>query len=946
MILILIWVMVMMRPHSFHHSVMGTPMQLHKNIIMIAIASSLAACGSSSTKAPEFDQASYSFSTDEDVAVSGSVSATSNKSLTYTLTGSASNGTLALESDGSFTYTPSDDFNGSDSATIQASDGKKTASTTVTITVNAVNDAPVIVTDAIQVKSSAETSFTLSATDVDGDTITFALVSAPESGTITLNEDGTGSYTAETLEEITGSFTVSYTDGVISTPIEAEISLQAAVGTSEDKSAYYYSSSLSHLKKAEALRDKLNDDEAENEVNTELAAGYYVAGLDSTAESFIDSITTLDEQARAYRAAGVSLDTLGRSDEASDLRLLSQTRYNQYIAEKGLDNIAKDDATFFLTLIRNYTDAGQYNEAQQLLTVLVTYALSAKEDEYTSTYGSFLTAFRDYAENDVENYLADPTETNLASAIDAIENYASLVLETAPYLQRSGTYEGEPTDRIKALYIFWAAELAFTINDIELAKEYLAEVFASYCVVGYDEENVTDISEYCEVTREVYTYPMSLAAGLYEYLYPESTENPALAVLDEYGTSTYINRGYAATYAGRIVNAVKAGAAVAEAVTEAYTYFEGEGDYHGLYQALTEYRPTQPRAATVLYREGYTSEAIELLNLANDVLLSPEHYDDTSSVTNNTGWLGCYRLTELQAEFGGDVSTQLTNCKSLVDTYFTTENGATSANAIGAHFDLLMAIIDFGNDADLYAGVVTAVEAEIDALEDDAELALQYSILASLHNKAGNYDLGAVALTVSIEAASNTIAEDDVDAIADVLSNISAELTINGESNEYDGWLSMNGYLYGLRASVADVDDFATRYAEAKAEINALVSTITEKALTFSDADLQDVMEDLITVHFYLGNENTVTTLISNSVNGDADMLDFNSAVAQAYAANDAFPSSAIAFVDTDEDGMPNFFLSSATEEDIAESGLTLDDDSDNDGIPDEEDDSPLVPNE
>jgi VCBS repeat-containing protein len=57
---------------------------------------------------------------------------------------SANGGTVTLNADGSFTYTPPANFNGSDSFTYNANDGttNSTTTATVTITVNAVNDAP------------------------------------------------------------------------------------------------------------------------------------------------------------------------------------------------------------------------------------------------------------------------------------------------------------------------------------------------------------------------------------------------------------------------------------------------------------------------------------------------------------------------------------------------------------------------------------------------------------------------------------------------------------------------------------------------------------------------------------------------------------------------------------------------------------------------------------
>jgi len=65
-------------------------------------------------------------------------------SLTATLVSDVSNGSLTLNSNGSFSYTPSANFNGSDSFTYRANDPMvvSSAAATVTITVNSVNDVP------------------------------------------------------------------------------------------------------------------------------------------------------------------------------------------------------------------------------------------------------------------------------------------------------------------------------------------------------------------------------------------------------------------------------------------------------------------------------------------------------------------------------------------------------------------------------------------------------------------------------------------------------------------------------------------------------------------------------------------------------------------------------------------------------------------------------------
>src|SRR5439155_10316537 len=110
-------------------------------------------------------------------------------------------GMLTLNADGSFTYMPAANYNGSDSFTYRANDGSANSNTaTVSITVTGVNDAPVAVNDSYSV--AEDNTLTVAApgvigndTDVDGDALTAALVSGPAHGTLALNANGSFSYT-------------------------------------------------------------------------------------------------------------------------------------------------------------------------------------------------------------------------------------------------------------------------------------------------------------------------------------------------------------------------------------------------------------------------------------------------------------------------------------------------------------------------------------------------------------------------------------------------------------------------------------------------------------------------------------------------------------------------------------------------------------------------------
>jgi arylsulfatase A-like enzyme len=140
----------------------------------------------------------------------------------------ASNGSLALGGNGSFSYTPDANFYGIDGfeyrdAASQLRD--------VTISVIAVNDPPMAVADAVGIASGRNVNRPVPGvlandTDVDGDTLTVQLGAAASEGNLQLNPDGSFTYEPGPAFDGHDAFTYTVSDGQItSSEVEVNISL-------------------------------------------------------------------------------------------------------------------------------------------------------------------------------------------------------------------------------------------------------------------------------------------------------------------------------------------------------------------------------------------------------------------------------------------------------------------------------------------------------------------------------------------------------------------------------------------------------------------------------------------------------------------------------------------------------------------------------------------------
>ena len=165
---------------------------------------------------------------DTDVAIVLTGADPDNDPLTFIIATNPTNGALSGTIP-NLTYTPDANFNGADSFTFTVNDGTATSATaTVAITVNAVNDAPTATAQTVATAEDTAVTITLAGTDPENDPLTFDVATNPTNGTLS----GTApnlTYTPNAGFNGSDSFTFTANDGTVnSSPATVSVSVGAA----------------------------------------------------------------------------------------------------------------------------------------------------------------------------------------------------------------------------------------------------------------------------------------------------------------------------------------------------------------------------------------------------------------------------------------------------------------------------------------------------------------------------------------------------------------------------------------------------------------------------------------------------------------------------------------------------------------------------------------------
>lgn len=178
---------------------------------------------------PSAGNDTYSVNEDATLTVTAGAGVLSNDSdsdggpsaLTASYVDGPSHGSLSLNANGGFTYTPTANYSGADSFRYRAYDGLGySGNATVSLTINPIADAPVAASNTYS--GSEDTLMVIPApgvlandSDPDGDGLTAMLVEDVAHGTLSLNSNGGFTYQPQSNYNGTDNFTYYATDGVL-----------------------------------------------------------------------------------------------------------------------------------------------------------------------------------------------------------------------------------------------------------------------------------------------------------------------------------------------------------------------------------------------------------------------------------------------------------------------------------------------------------------------------------------------------------------------------------------------------------------------------------------------------------------------------------------------------------------------------------------------------------
>jgi hypothetical protein len=893
----------------------------YRNFITAVFLIALTGCGSGSDN---ITNEQISLQLQEDTSIQQSI----NFSDTPIVLTAVSNGNLAVSTLG-ITYTPNANFNGNDSATVEAG----TTRYAFSFSISAVNDSPTLQQTSLKVTAADEISGQLIADDIDGDTVTFALTEAPENGALTLTSDGSFTYLPSELELPNTSFNVTLSDAQSSA--DFTVALSPSYTTNADKAAYYYRSGLSHLKQASETLVPINDDIATEDAYIALAMGYASAGLSKQLNTIIENnITTQQAKSTLYRRLGVVNAEIGSDEKAVEYFELALQIYAQYLVDNGLENITSSDASFVQGL---FSDARALNNPallQKIIDQLNTYTnvLGGKTKEYSTAFGRLITSYRFQVEDTIDVFLNDRSDENKKTALDAIQRFTLTVRETGYQTVRRGDNEGKKYYRLAPLYNADAIAYFLALGETEKAKDQLAYTFSYYGTADYDSDYSLPAQNYAAITALEYTFPLIDVAFTSELIY-DFEDNIALSVATS--DSFFLDDIETGVKDAKAAKIVQNGGTAAEAIAEIERLYAG--DLRDIQTRLTSNLSNRHLGETLL-DFGNPEAAIAAYDRGLAILSSDAYLiENTSTTSYSTGVRGCLKYVLFYQRVGETAKAEnaASTCDRIRTAYFGAEN-QDELDVMRAHVDATSALEMVGNSAATIA-VINAMNLRLQDYSR-SDIYSRLAQVAVLFSSNSNFTAANESISSTAEKVLNATYKTEEEKTEALIGLLDAIAGINYQD---DSSLDRSAAIIQLRNRYNN-SNYAAHLLAMNTHIatlsDALAASVKLLAVAEFEEQYEDAIEALASARAYTAVADIITSL---SLSGE-ELVISSAMLAQVQALQNDYPSTNIASVDTDGDGLANFYSVQATAEEINASDVIADSDADGDDVEDGNDVSPL----
>lgn len=824
------------------------------------------------------------------------------------------------------TYQPQQRHRGSDQARIEGS--RKVY--ILRFTVNPVNQPPELQNTEIRVVASREITGSLSVYDQDNDNLQFSIISAPATGSLTIDNNGRFHYLVDELILPNATFTVSISDGVNSAVIE-QILLLPAYQSNAEKAAYYYFSSASHLSASERRLANINSTLDTESAFSNVAEGYVAASLDDEVDRILtNQIQSQLQKAKSYVDLANAYDIRNETDKAAQLRRLALDTHIEYLVDNGLENMVRADGSFYLGFLRDALAAGDQDLANRIISQVNVYIDALAGGVYKNALGFIAQSSRENTVELVTAYLQSGDESLYLQAVENIDILAR-VGAAAGYQE----LRNRPTHyRLAPLYQVWAAEQYFYIGEIDKAKQALAATLAYYGPVNYDSAYVIEPRSFAANTLAQYREPLTEASALFSALYPQLPNFPQ-SILAQHGSTNEQNSAQrsieAMQFFLRVLNDGTGNNTVQAVLADMATTYGA--NLRTLLSEIVESSQQFPKIAALLWRNNRKEEARIAYQYALD-LISSEAYisQNATNATFFTGTNGCFRIV-LRILSNNDLSfaqQAAQQCAALLN--------HVSVNQYVNLSNIIKMQLSVGQPQLAEPLFARAAAAITDELTTDLSQANAWFDLARLAAFAKNYTL----INDYVDNGISSLATAPRTTVADFKAVLTALEKLTAISTKSSLPEPARALLTELRSHAYNDSNYSALLAHIQNHVVSTLNTLDSELRSRPAADHTELVTNLVRGLAYARRYSQAEQLLNALSIGTAERFTNLAQISELQALQNDFPASPIATVDTDQDGKANFFAIAATPEQLAATDIELDTDADGDGVADDEDPQPL----